>query len=128
MKGDSKIAQDVDEYLSWQPEPNRTMLERYRQLIKETVPGVQEVISYQMPGYKYHGMLVFFAGWANHCSLYALKPDILESYKAELKPFRKEKTTIQFSVEKPIPEDLFVKILRIRMKQNEDAAAAKKSK
>ncbi len=47
---------NVDEYISLQPEEIRMTLELLRQTIKISAPEAQEVISYQMPGYKFHGV------------------------------------------------------------------------
>lgn len=52
----------IDEYLQNVSEPQKSELLRIRQLIKETLPDVEEVISYAMPGFKYKGKyLVTFA-------------------------------------------------------------------
>jgi uncharacterized protein YdhG (YjbR/CyaY superfamily) len=57
---------DIDSYLALQNEDVRVKLEKLRRTIKKAAPEAVEVISYLMPAFKYHGMLVFFAAFKNH--------------------------------------------------------------
>jgi uncharacterized protein YdhG (YjbR/CyaY superfamily) len=63
-------AKTVDEYLKAFPPPVRSMLVKIRQTIKKTAPEAEELISYGIAGYKYKGMLIYFAGFASHVSVY----------------------------------------------------------
>lgn len=119
---------NIDEYLADQPEKVRVVLEKLRHTIKQAAPKAEEVISYKMPAFKYHGMLVYFAGFKNHCSLFPASSALPEELEKELKPFRVSKGTIQFTVEKPLPATLVKKIVKARMKQNEEKEALKKAK
>ena len=58
----------VDEYMLHFPEDVRKALEQLRAVIRSTAPEAQEVISYQIPGYKFEGPVVYFAAYQNHCS------------------------------------------------------------
>lgn len=107
---------DVDSYLEQLPENVRAVLEKLRQTIKSIAPEAEEVISYNIPSFKYHGMLVHFAAFKNHCSFFP--GGIVESMKDELKDFKISKGTIQFTIEKPIPASLVKRIVKERMKQN----------
>jgi uncharacterized protein YdhG (YjbR/CyaY superfamily) len=109
---------DIDSYLANQPENVRDALEKLRQTIKQLVPDAIEVISYQMPAFKYHGILVYFAAFKNHCSLFPGNAKIISQFKDELKEFVTSKGTIQFTLEKPIPDDLLKKIIIARMNEN----------
>ncbi|MDP2335911.1 MAG: DUF1801 domain-containing protein [Bacteroidota bacterium] len=60
----------IDEYLALQTDQARITLESLRQAIRKAAPGAVEVISYQMPAFKFHGMLAYFAAFKNHCSLF----------------------------------------------------------
>lgn len=111
-------AKNVDEYLANVPEEVRGTLERLRSQIKAAAPKAEEGISYQIPYYKHHGMLVAFAGFKNHCSLFA-PGTAKETFKAELAPFKTHKATIQFSVEKPLPAGLVKKLVKARVAENE---------
>jgi uncharacterized protein YdhG (YjbR/CyaY superfamily) len=113
-------AKDVDTYLAAVPEPARATLEKLRQTIKAAVPQAEEVISYQMPTYKYQRRaLVGFAAWKDHCSLYPYSGSVLDEFKEELKGYDADKGTIRFPVDKPLPASLVKKIIKARIKENE---------
>jgi uncharacterized protein YdhG (YjbR/CyaY superfamily) len=121
-------AKTIDEYLAYQPEKVLEALENLRQIIRETSPEAEEVISYGIPAYKYHGMLVYFAAYKKHCSLFAGNGALTEQMQEELKSYKTSKGTIRFTVEKPLPDELVRKIVKIRMKQNIEKIKNKKAK
>ena len=110
----------VDQYLQNLPEDQKEALEKLRQTIKTLVPDVQEYLSYKMPAYYYHGMLCGFAAFKKHCSYFPWDSKTVEQFKDELKDFKTSAGTIQFTPEKPIPDDLLQKILLARVKANLD--------
>ena len=115
-KGHSGL-KSVDEYLAGVPEPARSTLNRIRAAIRSAVPSqATEVISYGMPTFKYKGMLVGFAAFSNHCSLFGAVP---EAFKDELKAFDISKGTIRFPVDKPLPAALVKKLVKARIAENE---------
>jgi uncharacterized protein YdhG (YjbR/CyaY superfamily) len=118
---------DIDTYLIDLPENVRLVLEELRQTIRETAPNVEEVISYGMPAFKYHGMLVYFAAFKNHCSFFPGSAT-MGKMEIDLKPYKTSKGTIQFTVDKPLPAELVEKIVKSRMKENEEKMQSKKDK
>jgi uncharacterized protein YdhG (YjbR/CyaY superfamily) len=118
-------ANTVDEYLNTLPENVRSTLEDLRKTIKSAAPEAEEVISYQMPAYKYHGMLVYFSAFKNHCSFFLGSSLPLTELEDELKSYRTSKGTLQFTTDKPLPAWLVKKIVKARMKQNETRKLAK---
>jgi uncharacterized protein YdhG (YjbR/CyaY superfamily) len=128
MRNDSNkpLPKNIDEYLMDVPEKQRLALEELRQIIRETAPKAEEVISYGMPAFKHHGMLVYFAAFKNHCSLFAANSTLIGAMYLELKAYKTSKGTIQFTPEKPLPVALVQKIVLERVRQNEAKAAAKK--
>lgn len=118
-------AKNVDEYIKAFPQPVSGMLEKLRKTIKATAPKAEEVISYGIAGYKYHGMLIYFAGYQNHVSVYPAPRSALE-FKKELAAYKGGKGTVQFPLDKPLPLDLVKRIVKFRMKTNEEKAALKK--
>lgn len=110
----------VDEYLKQIPAKERAVLKKIRKTILEAVPDAQEKISYQMPGYMYHGHLVFFAMQKNYCSLYALGRTVLKQFEKELKSFEVKGLTIHFTAEHPLPLALIKRMVKARAKQNEE--------
>jgi uncharacterized protein YdhG (YjbR/CyaY superfamily) len=119
-------AKDIDDYLSVIPEEVRTVLEKLRQTIKKAAPNAEEVISYQMPAFKYYGLLVSFAAFKNHCSFFPMNSTLIKAFKDELKPYDTAKGTIRFSVDKPLPATLVKKIVKIRIKENESRVKKQK--
>jgi uncharacterized protein YdhG (YjbR/CyaY superfamily) len=119
---------NIDDYLAYQPEKVREALENLRQIIRETAPEAEEVISYGIPAYKYHGMLVYFAAYKKHCSLFGGNSSLTEEMKEELKTYKTSKGTIQFTIEKPLPDELVRYIVKFRMQQNVEKMSNKKSK
>ena len=107
---------DVDTYLSLQTEDVRSALEHLRQTIRSVAPEAEEVISYAMPMFKYHGMLAGFAAFKNHYGFYP--GAIVEQFKDELKDYKISKGAIQFPYDKPLPVTLVKKIIKARIKEN----------
>src|SRR5258705_13762132 len=116
---------NVDEYLAAQPKKVQSILNKLRSTIKSAAPKADEVISYQMPAYKYNGMLVFFAAWQNHIGLYPAGR--LIAFEKELARYERSKGTIKFPLDKPIPYNLISRIVKFRIKENDLKAALKKS-
>jgi uncharacterized protein YdhG (YjbR/CyaY superfamily) len=111
-------AKNIDAYLEPLNEDVKAALERLRKIIKATAPDCEEVISYAMPAFKYHGMLIGFAAAKNHCALYPWSGRTVEEFRDELKDFSTSKGTIRFTLDRPLPETLIKKIVRARMKAN----------
>ena len=123
--GKMKTSASVDEYIQAAEPQAKKALRDIRKTIKGAAPMAEEVISYQIPGYKYHGMLVFFAAWKNHISLYPA-PWGVESLKKEMSAFEGSKGTIKFPLDKPMPLTLIKKMVKYRLKENEMRASFKK--
>ena len=115
----SGTPKSVDEYLAGVPEPARTTLEKMRALIRSAVPPEStEVISYGMPAFKHKRVLVWFAAFSNHCSLFPTA-SVVEAFKSELKGFSTSKGTIQFATDKPLPSALVKKLVKARVAQSD---------
>jgi uncharacterized protein YdhG (YjbR/CyaY superfamily) len=120
MKG-KVAAKNVDEYLAGVPEPARGTLKHLRTVIRSVVPkATTEVISYGIPMFKYKGMLVGYAAFAKHCSLFPTGSGVIEKYAKELKAFSTNKGTIRFTTEKPLPDALVKKIVKTRVAENDE--------
>jgi len=116
-----KAVRTVSEYLEATPEPARSTLKHIRAVIQSVVPKeTTEVISYGMPMFKYNGMLVGYAAFKKHCSLFPTGSGVLDRFEKELKGLRTSKGTIQFPPDKPLPDSLVKKIVRARVKENKE--------
>jgi len=121
----SQLPKTVDEYLAALPEEVRTVLIKLRKTIKSTAPKAEESISYGMPAYKHYGALVYFAAFKNHCSFFPGSSQVVKLYD-ELKSFKTAKGTIQFTIDKPLPVTIVKKIVKARIKENEERFMMKK--
>ena len=111
------VPRNVDEYLADVPEPARSTLKKVRAAIRSAVPAeATECISYGMPAFKHKGVLVWFAAFSDHCSLFPTA-SVIEAFKKELKGFSTSKGTIHFPTDKPLPVALVKKLLKARVAQ-----------
>lgn len=122
----------VDEYIAAQPEAVRGVLECVRSSIRKAMPTAQEVISYQIPAYKLKGgVVLWFAGWKRHYSLYPAGDRLVAAFRDELARYEVNKSTIRFPLSEPVPVKLIEGIAKFRAKEAESkkvsAAAPKKS-
>ena len=118
MRGMRKF-DSVADYLKAVPAAQRALLKKVRQTIRAAAPKATEVISYGIPGYKHYGMLVYFAAFKDHCSLFGVGTGLMKEHAQALAPFKKSKGTIQFTVEKPLSLALVRTLVKARVVQNE---------
>jgi uncharacterized protein YdhG (YjbR/CyaY superfamily) len=112
--------QSVDEYLGRVPEPARSTLNKVRRAIRSVVPPqATEAISYGIPMFKYQGLLVGFAAFSKHCSLFPTSMAVMKAFKNELKGYQTSKGTIRFPVDKPLPAALVKKLVKARLAEKE---------
>ena len=109
---------NVDEYIAAQPEAARVVLERVRRVIRKALPRAEEAISYHMPAYLLHGGIVlYFAGWKEHYSLYPAGERLMAALKDQLAPYKVNKGTIRLSLSQPVPARLIGRIAKFRAKE-----------
>ena len=118
---------NVDLYIAGFPQNTQELLIQLRDTIKKNAPEAEEVISYQMPAYKFHGMLAYFAGYKNHIGFYPTGSGI-ETFQNKLTGYKTSKGTIQFQLDQPLPLDLISEIIQFRVAENLEKAKSKKKK
>jgi uncharacterized protein YdhG (YjbR/CyaY superfamily) len=107
----------VDEYLAGVPEPARSTLAKVRTTIRSAVPAeAVEVISYGIPAFKHGKVLVWFAGFSDHWSLFPTAA-VIESFRGELEPYKTSKGTIHFPIDQRVPAALIKKLVKARVAQ-----------
>ena len=105
----------VDAYFAAVPEPARSAITEIRAAIRSVVPPeATEIISYKIPAFKHKKVLVWYAAFANHCSLFPTAA-VIDMFKDELKDFSTSKGTIHFPLGKPMPVDLIKKMVQERL-------------
>jgi uncharacterized protein YdhG (YjbR/CyaY superfamily) len=119
-KGDFR---SIDEYIASFPQDVQALLQAVRATIKAAAPGAEERISYRMPAFALNGNLVYFAALKNHIGFYPTSSGI-EAFKDELSGYEGTKGSVKFPINQPLPMELISKIVKYRVAQNLDNAAA----
>ncbi|MDF2450206.1 MAG: hypothetical protein K0R26_2710 [Bacteroidota bacterium] len=107
----------IDDYISKQDKNVRPILAELRKAVLSQAPQAEECISYNMPAFRYHGILVYFAAFKNHIGFYAL-PSVHNSFQKELSEYKQGRGSVQFPLTKPIPYTLIKKMVKFRVKEN----------
>jgi uncharacterized protein YdhG (YjbR/CyaY superfamily) len=106
------IVPTVDAYIDAQAAEIQPRLRELRSIIRAAVAQATEVISYGMPTYKLGGRSVHFGAARRHCALYG---SAIDQFADELRGFKTLKGTVQFPLDRPIPEDLVRKLVLAKL-------------
>ncbi|MDH6303677.1 uncharacterized protein YbjT (DUF2867 family)/uncharacterized protein YdhG (YjbR/CyaY superfamily) [Parabacteroides sp. PF5-5] len=102
---------DIDAYIAASPEETHARLNEIRYLILQTVPQLQETISWGMPTFKLQGKnLAHFATHKHHLGFYPGEEAIVV-FKARLVDYKTSKGAVQLPWSKPFPKELIRDIL-----------------
>jgi uncharacterized protein YdhG (YjbR/CyaY superfamily) len=105
----------VEDYIAGIPEPSRKLFASLRATVRSVMPAdAAEVISYGIPAFRRKRILVWFAAFANHCSLFPTA-SVIEAFAADLGGFTVSKGTVQFPLDKPLPAALVKKLVKARI-------------
>ena len=118
---------DIDDYISKFPADVQVILEKVRETIRHAAPEAKETISYLMPAFRQHGILVYFAAWEKHIGMY---PPISgdKTLEKAIARYAGPKGNLQFPLDEPIPYNLIERIVKLRVKQDSAKAEAKRAK
>jgi uncharacterized protein YdhG (YjbR/CyaY superfamily) len=116
---DKVMPTNFSEYLATVPMASRRNLIKMHSVVRSAVPrDAIETISYRIPAFRSKaGVLVWFAGFADHCSLFPTAT-VIEMFKDELRGFSTSKGTIHFPIDGPLPSALIKKIVKARVAQS----------
>ncbi|HZD32810.1 MAG TPA: DUF1801 domain-containing protein [Candidatus Angelobacter sp.] len=107
------VPKTVEEYLGRVPEPAHSTLQKVRAAIQSVLPDeAEEVIRYRIPMVKYKGMLVGYAAFSDHCSLFGMSGTLVGEFREELKKYPISKGTVRFPLDKPLPATLIKKLVK----------------
>ncbi len=103
------------------------ILEKIRETVRKAVPEAEEAISYQMPAFKYHGMLLYYAAFRDHYSIFAAAARDADEFTERLAPYRVSKGTLRFAFDKRVPVGLIRDIAKYGARHNLEREAARKA-
>jgi uncharacterized protein YdhG (YjbR/CyaY superfamily) len=122
-----KKFETVDEYIGSFPNDIQKILKSLRKTINDAVPGAEEVISYNIPAFKYKGWIFYIAAFTNHYTLACPPPfTVFKKFEKELSEFAIATSSIKFPYEKPVPLKLISAMAKFRATENTQAEAKKK--
>ncbi|HII39882.1 MAG TPA: hypothetical protein HA326_01535 [Thermoplasmata archaeon] len=121
----SGVPGSVDEYLAKVPAEMRATLQDLRKTIRAAAPDAEEVISYRIPAFRHHGILVYYAAFSEHCSIFVGSVSTQRKFAAELRPFAAGKGTVHFTPQRPLPAALVTRIVKARVAENKARERAK---
>jgi uncharacterized protein YdhG (YjbR/CyaY superfamily) len=108
-------AGSVDDYIAAIPETSRKTFDALRKAVREAAPeDAQEVRSYGIIALRTTKVLVWYAAFSGHCSLFPTAA-VLERFPDELTGYSISKGTVQFPLDKRLPIKLVKKIVRARV-------------
>lgn len=119
--------QTIDEYIATFPPDIQVRLEAIRAAVRAAAPEATEKISYQMPTFYLEGNLVYFAAFKRHIGFYPT-PSGITAFQQELAAYQRSKGALQFPHGQPLPLELIDRIVRLRVAENRERAAAKRVK
>jgi len=123
----SRKSSEVAAYIAGFPRPVQSRLRKVRATIRANAPKAEEIISYRIPAYRQHGMLVYFAGFKEHIGFFPpVRADA--ALARALSKYAGPKGNLRFSHDEPLPLGLIARIVRHRVRQDRERAAARKGK
>jgi uncharacterized protein YdhG (YjbR/CyaY superfamily) len=118
----------IDEYIAALPPHVQAIMEQIRATIREAAPGVDEVISYKMPGFRLNGdFLIYIGAYKKHVGLYPAPVGVNE-LEERLSTYTSGKATLRFPLDRPIPYDLIRDIVALRVNEQVARAEAQRRK
>ena len=118
----------VEAYISTFPEEIQSRLKQIRQVIKANAPTAEELISYNIPAFKLHGMLIFYSAYTNHISISIPPSKVYDVFKNELSLYKVSKSAIQLPLNQAIPLELIGEMTKFKVRENTELAEKKKKK
>ncbi len=105
----------VEAYCAKVPDAARPTFDKLRAAIHSVIPpDAAEVISYGIPAIRLGKIVVWYAAFAKHCSLFP-HTEVIREFKEELKPYKLSKGTVQFPLDKPLPVTLIKRMVKARL-------------
>jgi len=117
MSSSTRAPESIDDYISGFPPELQATLQQVRQAVRNAAPDAEEAISYRIPAFRLHGVLVYFAAFQKHVGFYPPVRGDARLARA-VSPYAGEKGNLRFPIDEPMPLELIERITRLRVKQN----------
>ncbi|MGO4602919.1 iron chaperone [Terrabacter sp. 2YAF2] len=105
----------MGDYLAGLAPDQREALQRVVDVATRVAPDAEEGTSYGMPALRVGGRpLIGVTASAQHLSVFPFSPAVVEAVAADLEGFSLGKGTIRFTVDRPIPDDVLERVVRLR--------------
>ena len=112
----------IDDYIAALPPESRIVASQLRALIHDTVSGLTERISYDMPTFDLKGQpLIYFGAWKKHIGFYPATGRVVAHFGNEFAPYKLGPGTIQFPLNAPMPMELIRRIIAFRASELKSA-------
>ena len=118
---------DVDGYIAEFPAKVQAILKKVRQTVRKAAPEAEERISYRMPAFFQNGVVIYFAAFKNHIGVFPPVRGDAKLVQAIVR-YRGPKGNLKFPLDKPMPYGLIERIVKSRLKENNEKAKAKSKK
>lgn len=124
-RGPMPSYETVDDYIAAQPLETQKALKKMRAIIKKAAPNATEILNYKVPSYTLvpggkRDQQIMMAGYTKHLGFYPF-PTTMAKFSKELKDYKQGKGSVQFPLNKDLPEDLIIKMIHYRIKELESA-------
>ena len=120
----SPMPETTRRFLAALPAEQRQALEHLRRVIIAAAPNAEEYVGYGIPAFRQDGALVSFGAAKAHCAFYVQSPAVMEAHATELAGLDTSKGTVRFAPERPLPDELVIRLVQARLAEN----AARKAK
>ena len=111
----------IEEYIDAAPIDTQKKLHQLHACIRKAAPGAAESLKWRMPAYSYQKILVTFAVFKQHIGFYPM-PSAIKVFAKDLSKYKTAAGSVQFPLDKPLPLLLISKIVKFRVKENEEGS------
>ena len=109
---------NITEYINAYPKEAKEKLHEILDCLRKAAPDAEENLKWGQPALSYEWILFQFAAFKNHISLYPT-PSVVKAFEKDLSEYKTSSSTIQFSLDKPLPVSLIRKIATFRVQEAE---------